>query len=376
MKNLQICFVGTGWMGSAQLRQLATMKEVKISVVVNDDIDQAKQVLEDIGLASVPVTSDYQQAITDYPVDIVWLVSPNSFHGFQAIYAMEQGKHVFCEKPPATSFAEFEKEIDLVESNSSIRSLVNYILYFNPMEQSLRRLVKARAFGTIQQIQVNYRHPVNISGDKEWKLKKEIVGDALGMGINHAISVIIFIMSIQSRPTAVYAGSSNGKVRGFEVDPVWSVMIRFENGAVATCLGNIDNEKGYDLYHNIAGTKGGFIFDSRVEFANKVRIWGEELTDGEWIYPLREDTAPEYPLLNGFSSTMLLPDSGNVMDHQTSSALEHFIRSVQSGTESELSFSKSAIIGEIGWAAQLSARTRREVLLPLSEKDRIQLRNL
>ena len=376
MGKLHICFVGTGWMGSAQIKQLSTMSDVDISVVVNDDIDQAENVLHNIGLTAVPVTTDYKKAIIDYPVDVVWIVSPNSFHGFQAIYAMEHGKHVFCEKPPATSFIEFEKEIALVENNKSICSLVNYILYFNPMEQSLINLAKADLFGTIQQIQVNYRHKVNITGNKKWKLNKETVGDALGMGINHAISVIILIMSTQSNPSAVYACSRNGGVRGFEVDPVWTVLIRFENGAVATCCGNIDNENGYDLYHNIAGTKGGFIFDSRVAFSEKIRIWGDELTNGEWIYPLREDTGKKHPLLDDFSSAMLLPDSGNVTDHQTKDALEHFIHSVQSGEETELSFSNSAVIGEIGWAAQLSALTHREVLLPLREEDRIQLRKL
>jgi hypothetical protein len=31
------------------------------------------------------------------------------------------------------------------------------------------------------------------------------------------------------------------------------------------CFGNVDQANGYDAYHNIHGTKGGFIFDSYLE---------------------------------------------------------------------------------------------------------------
>ncbi len=377
MKKIKICFIGTGWMGSAQLKQLSKMKDsVEISVVVNNDIEQAREVLQEIDLKSTPVTDSLEIAIKDHPVDIVWIVSPNSFHGAQSIYAMKHNKHVFCEKPASTTFKEFEEQILLDYSNPDIQTLVDYILYFNPMERELIKMVKNDAFGTIHQIQVNYRHPVNISEGKEWKLKKEFIGDALGMGINHAISVILFIMGIQTDPVSVYASSSNNNMRGFETDPVWNIMIRFKNGAVGTCLGNIDIEKGYDLYHNIAGTNGGFIFDSRLQFENKIRLWSDSLGIEDWVYPLKNNKHSNSELLGSLNHELLLPDSGNVLDHQIFAALNHFIDSVRTGTNSPLSFVNSSIIGEIGWAAQLSALTHKEIQLPLSEENKVLLRKL
>jgi antitoxin component of RelBE/YafQ-DinJ toxin-antitoxin module len=44
---------------------------------------------------------------------------------------------------------------------------------------------------------VNYRHPINIAEDKVWKLSREIMGDAIGMGIIHALSVMLNIMAAQ-----------------------------------------------------------------------------------------------------------------------------------------------------------------------------------
>lgn len=370
MKNLNVCFIGTGWMGATQLQVLSRFEKVSISVVVEKNQESARNLLDGMGLKDVPVTDDYLAALDKYPIDIVWIVSPNSFHGEQAIAAMERGIHVFCEKPASTTFAEYEKEIALSKANPKLMTMVDYILYFNQMEKVLVDLAKDDKFGKIHQIQVNYRHPVNISGNKAWKLSKEIMGDAMGMGINHAISVIMNVMSTQAKPVAVYATSDNSHVRGFEVDPVWNIMIRFDNNATAICLGNIDIENGYDLFHCIAGSKGGFIFDSRVEVRDKIRLWQEDLTGGKWVYPLHDDFSSENVILKSLFPGMMLPDSGNVLDHQIMFALEHFINSVRTGEESPLSFNNSHLIAEIGWAAQVSALTHREVALPISDEDR------
>ena len=370
MKEMNICFIGTGWMGSTQIKKLSKIGGAKISVVVNDDIRQAKKVLNEAGLTEVEVVVDLQKALTIYPVDIVFIVSPNAFHGSQSLLALELGKHVFCEKPPAITFQEFEKQIELTKKQPHLITMVDYILYFNPMELALRNMVANDFFGTIHQIHINYRHPVNISDDKRWKLKEDIMGDAIGMGINHAISAILFIMDEQTKPTAVYATSQNSRIRGFEPDTVWNIMIRFNNGATGICLGNIDIENGYDLYHNIAGSKGGFIFDSRVDLSEKIRLWNEEVAEGQWVYPLRDNSFSIMPGLESFAPGIMLPDSGNVMDHQVERAIEDFLESVRMGIESPLSFGNTSMIGEIGWAARISAKFHREVPVPLSSSDR------
>lgn len=368
-KPLNICFVGTGWMGSTQLQILSKLGGINISVVVERNTLKAKLALRQAGLENVPIIENYVDAIDNYPIDIAWLVSPNSLHAPQAIYAMERGIHVFCEKPASTTFSDFEKEIELSKQNPKLMTMVDYILNFNPMEQVVADMTNAGEFGKIIQLQINYRHSVNIQDDKTWKLKKAVMGDALGMGINHAISMIVRLMQLQTRPVAVYATSFNSGIRGFEPDPEWNIMIRFENGATALCLGTIDLENGYDLFHCLAGSKGGFIFDSRLDHSDKIRLWGEQMTSGRWIYPLRPGFQSSNPLVNKITPNIMLPDSGDVLNHQVKFALEHFIDSVQTGVRSPLSFDNSFQVAEIGWAAQVSAKEHREVQLPMNEAD-------
>lgn len=366
MDKIRVGFVGAGWMGAEQLKRLAGRDDVEILALLEPNVERGGQVLESLGLSSSLLVNDYDKIISNSAIDAVWLVSPNSFHGPQAIQAMEAGKHVFCEKPAATTFGDFQKEIELERANPKLITFVDYILYFDAMERYLQDMVATDLFGQITQIQVNYRHPVNIVGDKVWKLKKDIMGDAIGMGINHSISVMVNLMSPQAKPAGVYATSMPAKVRGFEADPVWNITVKFDNGATGFCFGNIDNGNGYDAYHNLYGTEGGFVFESQLDRPQKVRYWSEKSTDGKWIYPLNAQRCKQDQCeALAWAADTTTPDSGNVIEHQTGECVGHFIECVKSGEKSPLSFANSMTIAEIGWAAQMSAAGKKEIALPL-----------
>jgi predicted dehydrogenase len=230
------------------------------------------------------------------------------------------------------------------------------------MSQWLKNAIRDGQFGTIAQLQVNYRHPVNIAGNKVWKLDRDMQGDAISMAIIHAIYQCVSLLETQTHPVGVYATCRKAMERPFQTEPIWNLLIRFDNGAAATILGNIDFGNGYDLGHNLSGSWGAFIYDSLVDRPEKVRYWSATTTDGNWIRPLDAIRCPEHLR---WPVDMALPDSGDVLHHQTQQTIDHFIESIRSGKSSPLSFVNAAIIGEIGWAARVSAITGREVALPL-----------
>lgn len=361
MAKIKVGFVGAGWMGSVQMQRICERDDADVVALYETNAERGKKVLTDIGLSPDMLVDDYQKIVDNPDIDTVWLVSPNSFHGHQSIAAMQAGKHVFCEKPAATTFDDFCKQIELERANPKLITFVDYLMNFDKMETHLRQMIADDQFGQITQIQVNYRHPVNIAGDKVWKLDKSIMGDAIGMGINHSISVMVNLMSPQAKPAAIYATSMPAKVRGFEADPVWNIFVKFDNGATGFCFGNIDASNGYDAYHNIFGTEGGFVFESQIDRPYKVRYWSNETTDGKWIRPLDKSDAGDL----AWPDDTTTPDSGDVIEHQTGACVGHFIECIKSGEKSPLSFENSSIVAEIGWAAQMSAALNKDISLPL-----------
>lgn len=55
------------------------------------------------------VFCDLTEMVTSDVVDAVYIASPNSFHYAQSKLCLEHGKHVICEKPIATSVAEYQE---------------------------------------------------------------------------------------------------------------------------------------------------------------------------------------------------------------------------------------------------------------------------
>lgn len=365
MKKIKVGFVGAGWMGSVQMQRICERNDADVVALFEKNTERGKEVLRELGLSESILVDDYQKIVDNPEIDAVWLVSPNCFHGQQTIAAMEKGKHVFCEKPAATVFDDYLKQIEL-EKSTGLITFVDYLMNFDSMEEHLGQMVADGTFGDITQIQLNYRHPVNIVGDKVWKLSKDIMGDAIGMGIIHSLSTMVNLMQSQAKPSAVYATSTPAKVRGFEADPIWNIVVRFDNGATGFCFGNIDSGTGYDAYHNLYGTKGAFVFDSLLDRPQKIRMWSETTTDGKWIYPLdRQRCENEGVGQLAWPDDTTTPDSGDVVEHQTHRCVGHFIECVKNNTQSFLSFENSKHVAEIGWAAQMSAATGKEIPLPL-----------
>jgi predicted dehydrogenase len=363
-----IGLVGAGWMGATLLARFAERDDVAVRAVCQPDPDGARRALAAVGLPAGLWQPDYDALLADLAVDAVVVCSPNALHGRQAIAALEAGKHVLCEKPCATQEAEFRRQVELERANPRLVTMVDYILWFDDLERELRRLVAARAFGTVTQFQVNYRHPVNVEGRKAWKLRRELVGDALGMGIVHALWAIVHAMAPQSRPAGVFATAAPALVRPFEVEPIWTIQIEFEDGATGVCLGNIESGTGYDAFHGVFGTEGAFVFDALVERPRKVRYRSKSLTGDRWVAPLDRARCEQ----QGFGalawpSDASTPDSGDVLHHRTAAAVGHFVDCIKDGSRSPLGFGATAEVAELCFAALTSAAERRFVRLPLQD---------
>jgi predicted dehydrogenase len=370
MNRIGVSVVGCGWMGAALLRRFVADGRADVVAVCEPDRQRAVDVLTELGLPAGRHATDFQTMLDNPAVEAVCLVSPNVHHGAQSIAALEAGKHVFCEKPAATRYFEFRREVELDRARRRQVTMVDYILSFHDLERQLGRMIADGTFGELTHLQINYRHPINSRGDKAWKLQRAVVGDAIGMGIVHALHQIVQLMSSQARPVAVLATSRDARLSPFEIPPAWNILIRFDNGATGVCLGDIDAPTGYDFSHGVHGTAGSFLFDSTVARAEQVRYWSAEQTGGRWVRPLdgarcRAEQAEHL----AWPESATTPSSGDIACHRVADAVGHFLDCIEAGRKSPLGFADSAVAAEIGWAAMMSASLRREIELPLKPEE-------
>ena len=94
---------------------IAVFKEAgaEIAAISDMNLEAAQKVAEENGI--VQAFGDVNEMLNIDEIDAVSIIVPNKFHAPLAIQALNAGKHVFCEKPPALNAAEVEEMIEVCD---------------------------------------------------------------------------------------------------------------------------------------------------------------------------------------------------------------------------------------------------------------------
>jgi 1,5-anhydro-D-fructose reductase (1,5-anhydro-D-mannitol-forming) len=97
------------------------------------------------------VHADLASLLAEDGVDAIYIATPNSLHGEQAMEALRAGKHVLCEKPLATSVAA-ARELATFAATSGCQLKVGYQFRFEPLLSRIRDLVKEGVLGEVRSV--------------------------------------------------------------------------------------------------------------------------------------------------------------------------------------------------------------------------------
>src|SRR5699024_5132648 len=101
MNTLKVAVIGCGSIAiHRHLPEYQANEKVEIVAVCDIKEERAQEAASKY---EAKAYTDYKQAITESDADIVSVCLPNYLHAPVSIFAAENGKHVLCEKPMATS---------------------------------------------------------------------------------------------------------------------------------------------------------------------------------------------------------------------------------------------------------------------------------
>src|SRR5260370_27089375 len=109
---VRVGLVGAGWMGKAHTVAFRNAPLVfngpygtpEFTAVADFSLEVAERAARALGFGKA--YGDWRQLVADPEVDLVDIATPNNLHAEVAIAALHAGKHVYCEKPLATSAAD------------------------------------------------------------------------------------------------------------------------------------------------------------------------------------------------------------------------------------------------------------------------------
>ena len=249
--------IGCGYWGAKIIRNLAEMLDVDLITVSDLSEKQLHALIQHY--PDLHITTDYQQLLRDPAIDAVAIVTPIRTHYRLAMDALRQGKHVFVEKPLATSTAECQRLIDTAETAGRVL-MVGHTYQYNPAIEQLRHVIRSRELGKIFYID-SARLNLGL-------FQRDI--DVMWDLAPHDISILIHILG--SRPERVSAHGEAHVLDG--IDDVVHVHLYFSDGVDAHIrLSWLDPFKVRRV--TVVGSKKMAIFNDLAE--DKLRVYARRV---------------------------------------------------------------------------------------------------
>jgi predicted dehydrogenase len=287
MRALGVGLIGTGYMGKCHALAWNAVAPVfgdvprpKLAVLCEVDEALAAKRAGEFGFAES--TADWRALIAHPDVDVVSITTPNAFHAEMAIAALQAGKHVWCEKPMATSLGDAEAMLAAAKAAGTVAALgYNYIQ--NPAIRLAQRLIAEGAIGPVNHVRVEMDEDFMADAGALFSWKSEAASghgalDDFGVHAFSLIKVLIgeveAVMADMAKPYAERPIAAGGR-RAVETHDIAALLLRLSSGASGLVALNRSawGRKGR-IALQVFGAKGTIAYDQ--ERMNEIELYTAE----------------------------------------------------------------------------------------------------
>ena len=146
MDKLRIGVIGLGWFGEIQCEAIVGIPNLELAALCTRTPERLKAMATKFGVAKA--MHDYRDVLADPSIDAVSIVTMWDQHTEPAIDALAAGKHVFLEKPIASTVEDASKIIAASKRSKGILQ-VGHICRFNPRYRMAKQAIAAGEIGRI-----------------------------------------------------------------------------------------------------------------------------------------------------------------------------------------------------------------------------------
>jgi len=264
---LRIGVVGCSWVGKTTGESAILADGVELAAVADLDRELADEVASELGVEKA--YGRHTELLEDPDIDAVAVCVSTPFHREVAVDALNAGKHVMVEKPPAL-FADHVREMaEAAEANDRVLSF-NYQRRHNAMYRKARELIAEGKIGTVYHARAAWMVSTWPGGKREWLLRWDTKGGTLNNLASHYLDLVWFLMGSPSPQWALgvaHSEFSRQLVPDGPGDDYFAGLVGCEGGITIVVEGAYRLHRPTDTtcYGEVYGTEGSFI-DSSFHF--------------------------------------------------------------------------------------------------------------
>jgi predicted dehydrogenase len=260
--------IGYGYWGPVVARNFHDADGCQLVAIC--DKSAASQARAAKAFPGVQVTCDVNAIITSPDIDVVAVITPVWTHFELAKAALENGKHVFVEKPFTTNVAQAEELIELA-ARKNLQIMVDHTFLFTGAVRRIRQLIDENALGKLyyyDSTRVNlglFQHDVNVI----WDLAP------------HDLSIMDYLMDAEPE-TVVATGQSHLN----SLEDLAYITIYFKDAMLAHI--NVNWLSPVKVRTTLIGGEKKMVVWNDLEVDEKVKVYdkGVDITNGQGLYDL------------------------------------------------------------------------------------------
>jgi len=333
MAKLRMGLVGCGLRGVFDPQSVAKTIQghdaAELVAVADSDPIRAREAAEHLGLGDN--YSDLAGMLRRADVEAAYVVTPNPMHAANGIDVLEAGKHLMLVKPMGMTLEECDRVL-AAHRRSGKTMMIDSQIPFGQVARKAKDLIRAGAIGrpvTTWDVQGRGKYR---SGLSEWRF-----GQAGGIFFETLIHTLLFHRWLFDRPAArqVWAWGEKTFFQEYAYpDVVWA-HVEME-GPISSVLGENHLMDRFFSSRVVVGTQDSLYFErSRLLLGGKTK-------PPEVVF--ETDEGPRTGLAH---------------------SIRHFVESVQSGREPDLTGEDGRAATEIALAANRAMETGQPLALPL-----------
>lgn len=225
MTKLKYAVIGLGWFGEKHCEALAGLSNVELFALCTRRPERLQAVASRFGVRHT--YTDFAQLLANPEVEAVSVVTMWDQHTGPALAALRAGKHVFLEKPMASTVADCDA---IVAAAKTARGyfMVGHICRFNPRYAAAKAAVADGRIGKIVSMYARRNLPGWVTSDILNKIGP-IAGDAV-----HDTDLMFWYSG--ARVISAYAQTASLRGRKYP-DLAWTTY-RFDSGAIGVLEDN------------------------------------------------------------------------------------------------------------------------------------------
>jgi predicted dehydrogenase len=323
-KKVNVGLVGYKFMGKAHSNAYSDVAmffdmdaEPVMKAICGRSEEGVKAAAEKFGWESYETS--WEDLVKRDDIHLVDVTAPSNFHKEISLGAIENGKHIFCEKPLALNLADAREMLQAAEE-AGVKHMINFNYRKAPAIALAKKMIDDGLLGELYHFRGVYLQDWIIDPEFPivWRLDKSVAGSGSHGDLNaHIIDIARYLVGefesvvgmeetfIKERPltevgtTGGLAAQATGGRGEVDVDDATLFLTRFANGA----LGSFEatrfaaGRRNHNRFE-INGSKGSVVFN--LERMNELEYYNVDDPEGLQGFRTIQATDSSHPYLHAW----------------------------------------------------------------------------